>query len=166
MWSLQERGLSESTIRSAYTILRAIVDTAVRDDALAKNPAAAVTRPKVTRKEAAHLTTAEVRSLLRMAEPSRYAVRFELLVNTGLRRGEALALTWADVDFTKKLIRVRGTLARVDGELMVTEPKTEKSKRVIHMSPSSERVPQGSEAPAEGGLGVGPDELRLHHGER
>ncbi len=61
-------------------------------------------------------------------------------MNTSLRRGEALALTWSDVDFTKKLIRVRGTLARVDGELIVTEPKTEKSKRVIHLSPASERV--------------------------
>lgn len=57
---------------------------------------------------------------------SRYAAVFELLVNTGLRRGEALALAWSDVDVEKKLIRVRGTLARVDGALTVTEPKTEK----------------------------------------
>ena len=137
---LRKRGLSESTIRSAYTILRAILDTAVRDEALAKNPAAAVTRPKVTRKEAPHLTTAQVGTLLEKAETSRYALLFELLVNTGLRRGEALALTRSDVDFAKRLIRVRGTLARVDGELVVTEPKTAKSRRVIHMSPAAERV--------------------------
>lgn len=137
---LQKRGLSESTIRSAYTILRAVLDTAVRDDALAKNPAAAVARPKVTRKEAAYLTTGQVRTLLEKAASSRYALLFELLVNTGLRRGEALALTRSDVDFDKKLIRVRGTLARVDGALIVTEPKTEKSKRVIRLSPASERV--------------------------
>ncbi|MDQ6688816.1 MAG: site-specific integrase [Actinomycetota bacterium] len=137
---LQKRGLSESTIRSAYTILRAILDTAVRDDALAKNPASSVARPKVTRKEAAYLTTTQVRTLLAKAETSRYGVLFELLVNTGLRRGEALALTWSDADFEKKLIRVRGTLARMDGELVVTEPKTEKSRRAIHLSPASERV--------------------------
>jgi integrase len=35
-------------------------------------------------------------------------------VNTGLRRGEALALTWSDVDLDKKLIQVRGTLARIE----------------------------------------------------
>jgi len=137
---LQQRGLSESTIRSAYTILRAVLDTAVRDDALARNPAAAVTRPKVTRKEAAYLSTAQVRTLLEKAAASGYAVLFELLANTGLRRGEALALTWSDVDLERKLIRVRGTLARVDGELVVTEPKTKTSKRVIHLSPASERV--------------------------
>jgi hypothetical protein len=43
---LQGRGLSDSNIRSAYTILRAILDSAVRDGALARNPAAAVTRPE------------------------------------------------------------------------------------------------------------------------
>jgi site-specific recombinase XerC len=43
---LEQRELSESTIRSAYTILRAVLDTAVRDRALAQNPAHAVRRPK------------------------------------------------------------------------------------------------------------------------
>ena len=35
---LKDKGLAESTIRSAYTILRAVLDTAVRDGALARNP--------------------------------------------------------------------------------------------------------------------------------
>src|SRR5215211_9040305 len=39
--------LPESTIRSAYTILRAVLDTAVRDKALAQNPAHVVRRPEV-----------------------------------------------------------------------------------------------------------------------
>lgn len=45
---LQGRGLSESTIRTTYTVLRAVLDTAVRDKAIAKNPSAVVPRPKVT----------------------------------------------------------------------------------------------------------------------
>ena len=49
---LRRKGLAESTIRSAYTILRAVLDTAVRDGALASNPAAVIRRPKVTSKEA------------------------------------------------------------------------------------------------------------------
>jgi integrase len=121
---LEHRGLSESTIRSAYTILRAVLDTAVRDRALAQNPAHAVRRPRVPVREAAYLTPDQVRSVLLAAKPSRYAPLLELLVNTGLRRGEALALHWSDIDFDEKLLRVRGTLARVDGELVVTETKT------------------------------------------
>jgi integrase len=135
-WIVGLRGkqLSESTIRSAYTILRAVLDTAVRDGALARNPAAAVKRPKVTSKEAAYLTPEQVRALLESAKASRYAPLFSLLVNTGLRRGEALALQWSDVDLEDSLLRVRGTLARVDGDLIVTSTKTAKSKRSIPVS--------------------------------
>ena len=111
---LQGRGLSESTIKTAYTILRALVDSAVRDRALAQNPAHAVRRPKVTAKEAAYLKPKQVRSLLAAAEGSRYAPLFALLVNTGLRRGEALALHWSDVDLDEKLLRARTCGRRVD----------------------------------------------------
>ena len=61
---LQGRGLSDSTIRSAFNALKAILDTAVRDEALARNVATAVTRPKVAPQEAAHLTPEEVRRVL------------------------------------------------------------------------------------------------------
>jgi len=128
---LRRKGLAESSIRSACTILRAVLDTAVRDGALAVNPSAAVRRPKVTSKEATHLTPAQVAELLDAAQRTRYAALFELLVHTGLRRGEALSLRWADVDFDRGTLRVRGTLARIDGALVVTEPKTAKSKRVL-----------------------------------
>ncbi len=137
---LRRKGLAESTIRSAYTILRAVLDTAVRDGALAANPAAAIRRPRVTAKEAPHLTPAQVAELLRAAEGSRYAPLFALLVHTGLRRGEALALQWSDVDLGKGILRVRGTLSRIDGELTITEPKTARSKRFIPISEPAERL--------------------------
>jgi len=56
-----------------------------------------------------------------------------LLAETGLRRGEALALHWADIDFEKKTLWVRGTLARTDKGLYVTSPKTQASVRQIHL---------------------------------
>jgi integrase len=137
---LRRKGLADSTIRSAYTILRAVLDTAVRDGALASNPAAVVRRPKVTATEAPHLTPAQVADLLRAAEDTRYAPLFALLVHTGLRRGEALALQWSDVDLDRGLLRVRGTLNRVQGRLLVTEPKTAKSRRFIPLSSPAERL--------------------------
>ncbi|WP_448619525.1 tyrosine-type recombinase/integrase [Geodermatophilus sp. URMC 65] len=137
---LRRKGLAESTIRSAYTILRAVLDTAVRDGALAANPAAAIRRPRVTAKEAPHLIPAQVAELLRAAEGSRYAPLFALLVHTGLRRGEALALQWSDVDLGKGILRVRGTLSRIDGELTVTEPKTARSRRFVPISAPAERL--------------------------
>jgi integrase len=61
-------------------------------------------------------------------------------LNTGLRRGEALALRWSDVDLEADVLRVRGTLARVDGALVVTEPKTAKSRRSVPLSATAGRV--------------------------
>lgn len=62
------RALSDSTIRSTYTVLRAALDGAVRDGLLAKNPAAAVKRPGVERMEAKHLDRNDVAKLLAAAE--------------------------------------------------------------------------------------------------
>lgn len=42
---------------------------------------------------------------------------------------------WSDIDLTKKTLTVRGTLSRVGGKLTVTEPKTAKSRRTLHLSP-------------------------------
>jgi integrase len=137
---LRRKGLAESTVRSAYTILRAVLDTAVRDGALGSNPAAAIRRPRVSVKEAPHLTPAQVADLMRAAEGGRYASLFALLVHTGLRRGEALALQWSDVDLARGILRVRGTLSRIDGGLVVTEPKTAKSKRFVPISEPAERL--------------------------
>jgi integrase len=139
---LRRKGLAQSTIRSAYTILRAVLDTAVRDGALASNPAAVIRRPRVMSQEAPNLTPTQVAELLRAAEGSRYASLFALLVHTGLRRGEALALQWSDVDLARGMLRVRGTLSRIDGELLVTEPKTAKSKRTY----PSPHLPSGCSA--------------------
>jgi integrase len=61
-------------------------------------------------------------------------------VHTGLRRGEALALRWTDVDLEHKTLRVRGTLARIDGDLVVTDPKTAKSRRFVPISAPTERI--------------------------
>lgn len=122
---LRRDGKAGSTIRQVYTVLRAVLDGAVRDQLVGRNVAAAVKRPKVETTEARHLSPAGVRSLLDAAEGSRYHSLLVLLAGTGLRRGEALALKWADVDLTANTVRVRGTLGRVDGELVVTKPKTE-----------------------------------------
>jgi integrase len=164
------RKVADSTVRSAYTILRAVLDAAVRDGALAANPAALVRRPKVTIREAPHLTPAQVADLLR-AEDTRYAPLFALLVPRGLRRGEALALRWSDIDLDKGRVRVRGTLARVQGRLLVTEPKTAKSRRFVPISAPADELLRGIRAAPGRGATVGRPGLerhgvRVHHRDR
>ena len=61
------RALSDSTIRSTYTVLRSALDGAVRDGLLARNPAAQVRRPGVARQEAHHLDSEAVTAVLKAA---------------------------------------------------------------------------------------------------
>lgn len=131
---LRAKGLSDSTVRQVYTVARAIADDAVRDGLMARSPFATVRRPQVTSAEARFLEPRQIGDLLEAARESRYGLLFAFLVHTGLRRGEALALTWDDVDLEDRLVRVRGTLARVNGELTVLEPKSAKSRRTIPLS--------------------------------
>lgn len=133
---LRSKELAESTIRQVYHVLRIALDAAVRDEILGKNPTERVQRPVPSKAEARHLSPAEVGDLLEAARPSRYHAVLALIAATGLRRGEALALTWDDVDLVERSLTVRGTLARVDGKLTVTTPKTERSRRTVGLAPA------------------------------
>ena len=61
-----------------------------------------------------------------------------LILNTGLRRGELLALQWSDIDFSKKQLNVNKTVTRrmVNGSYIevIEEPKTKTSIRTIPLN--------------------------------
>lgn len=135
--ALRGKGLADSTVRSIYTVARAALDGAVRDGLLARNPAVVVKRPKVGYTEARHLTPVEVVALLAAAKSSPHYPALALIAATGLRRGEALALKWKDVDLEVGSLAVRGTLSRSGGELVTTRPKTERSRRTVPLSPAT-----------------------------
>ena len=58
---------------------------------------------------------------------------FEMLYWTGIREGELLALTPADFNFEKKTLRINKSYQRLEGEDVITDPKTPKSNRTIVM---------------------------------
>lgn len=128
---LRGNKLADSTVRQVYTVLRQALDVAVRDGMLASNPAAKVKRPGVARQEARYLPAADVARLLDAAKGLRYYVAVLVMAATGLRRGEVAGLLWSDLDLDKGELTVRHTLSRVDGALVLTEPKTDRSRRRV-----------------------------------
>jgi integrase len=130
------RALSDSTIRQVYTVLRAGLDGAVRDGLLVKNPASLVKRPGVERKEARHLDADAVSAVLRAAVGSRYHCALALIAATGLRKGEALALRWDRVDLDGGALKVAATIGRVGDRLLITQPKTDRSRRTVPLNPA------------------------------
>ena len=73
----------------------------------------------------AYLDAAETRGLLPM---------FYLELSSGLRRGELLALRWDDLNVKDRILSVSKQVTRIDGELVVTEPKTKNSIRRVALS--------------------------------
>jgi integrase len=134
--NLQDKGLSDSAIRLVYNVLRIALDGAVRDGLLARNPAAVVAWPGVKRGEAKHLDPGAVMALLRAAEGSRYHPVLMLIASTGLRRGEALALSWDHIDLDAGVLKVEATLGRIGKRLVIGQPKTTRSRREIPLSPA------------------------------
>lgn len=70
-----------------------------------------------------------------MDKPASYAI-FMALYYTGMREGELLALTPADIDFEKPSISINKSYQRIGGKDIVSTPKTPRSNRVI-------TIPQG-----------------------
>ncbi|MEW1959957.1 site-specific integrase [Kineococcus sp. NPDC059986] len=124
-------GLSASSVRTMYSVLRAALDIAVRDGHLNRNVCAAVPRPPVERKEATYLGRSDVGRLFEALRGERIEPYVRLLLATGLRRGEGLGLHWEDVDLEARTLRVRWTLSRTSEGLVLGPPKTEKSRRTI-----------------------------------
>lgn len=130
------RALSDSTIRQVYTVLRAGLDGAVRDGLVAVNPAVKVKRPGIARQEAKHLPADAVQQVLTTAASSRYHPALVLIAATGLRKGEALGLSWQRVDLESGTLTVLATLGRIGNRLVISEPKTARSRRTVPLSPA------------------------------
>src|SRR5438067_2903710 len=84
-----------------------MVRTAVREELVDRNPAAATERPKRATFRPAILEPHEVGLVARSFTDSRWRALFLTCVLTGLRRSELRALLWRDVDLIEMTLRVR-----------------------------------------------------------
>ena len=109
------QGLSDSTVRLIYTVLRRALDYAVRDGLVRRNVAATIDRPRVAHREAAVLSPEQAQVLLEAARGERLYALYAVAMAAGLRRGEALALRWSDVDLEDGTLRVVRTLVADGG---------------------------------------------------
>jgi integrase len=132
--ALRQRGLSDSSVRQVYTVLRAALEDAQLDGLIARNPCTLVKRPSVARREAKHLDANTVAAVLQAAEGLRYRPVLVLIAATGLRRGEALALRWEHINLKDGALKVAATLGRVGDGLVITEPKSPRSRRTVPLA--------------------------------
>ena len=131
----KKKPYSQTYLKTLHNQLSAIFNHAVRYYELRSNPAAkAGNMGSEEHKEMLFWTKEEYKkfSFEMMDKPvSFYA--FEMLYWCGIREGELLALTPADFDFEKGTVSINKSYQRLNGQDLITTPKTEKSNRVITM---------------------------------
>lgn len=105
-----EGGLSPRTVQYLHSILHRSLEQAVRWGLAPRNVCDAVDRPKAPRKLMTTLTPAEAARFLDAARADRFYALYVLAVTCGLRQGELLGLTWAQVNFKEEQLAVSSQL--------------------------------------------------------
>ena len=127
--------LSPVYLKTIHNQISAIFNHAVRYYNLRENPCKkAGSMGKKKNREMLFWTKEEYLKFaeVMMDKPQSYYA-FEMLYWCGIREGELLALTPADFDFDKNTVSISKSYQRLNGQDLITTPKTEKSNRIITM---------------------------------
>ena len=128
---LKDKGLSTRVVRGIHTLLNNCLEQAVAERLLLTNPAKGCRLPKLEKREMKILPEDKIGPYLAEAERRGLLAAFYLELTTGLRRGELLALLWTDLDVENMTISVSKQVNRINGELIVSQPKTPNSIRKL-----------------------------------
>ena len=132
--------LSGKTVLECHRLIHAILEQAVREGAAVTNVADRVEPPRQDKRDPSFYEREVLARILTAAEeePEQWGCLIRFLVASGCRRGEALGLCWADVDFehSRVFIRQQVLYTREKGVYLDT-PKTKGSTRFITL-PESE----------------------------
>jgi integrase len=131
-----KRGDSASEHPKAMTVLRTVLEQAMRLKLVRENVALAVDKPKKPKRRTINpLSVEQARTFLDAARGLRLGALFVLALDAGLRPGESFALHWDCVDLNAGTIRVALSLEEINGKARLKEPKTEKARRTLPIAP-------------------------------
>lgn len=133
-------GLSRRTVQYIHVTLHKALKDAVKLGIIGRNVADAVDPPKAEHREMKVMNETDIHIFLEYAKSTSYYDLFYLMLFTGLRRSEALALRWSDVDLLLCQLSVNRTLHQSNGEFFYRPPKTAKGRRLVALSPSTALV--------------------------
>jgi integrase len=127
------KGLAKATMLFTHTVFKQALGQAVEWGMLTRNPADHAKLPKSFHTPKFYaMNPEEIARFRDVARLRKWYVLFELMLGTGVRPGEALGLTWRDVDLAKGIIKINKQLTYVNKkEWLFEEPKTVKGKRNI-----------------------------------
>lgn len=141
---VSQLGVTAKTVRNILTPLRSVLDDAVNDELIENNPLDRMALGKLLRQTAKKseyevdpFTQDEVNILLKHARADEWPI-IQFWMETGLRTGELLALSYSQIDISKKTLIVNTNIVTglVDGKVqpVTKQPKTSAGVRTVNLS--------------------------------
>ena len=142
-----EQDYAGSTIRQTYIAMGTMFRSAVMNDLIVKHPMDGVryTKPVRAVDDIKFLTAEEQQKFLEVAKRSHNYAQYALLLETGLRTGELVGLTWDAIDWKKPTLTVNKTLEYRHSHKYwrAGPPKTQQSYRTIPLTNRAYEILQG-----------------------
>lgn len=156
----QQKLVSSKTVRNYHALLSAIFKSAVDQGLRTDNPAYKVRVTRGTKRENVFLSPAEFNTLLYFI-PDKHHAFVWFLAATGMRWGEATALTWGDVVLHGATPTARVTRAwkKSKGGPLLKYPKTSRSRRTVSLYP---QIVAAMGTPGEADAFVFPNQVGGH----
>ena len=135
--SLIRAGATVAAANSVVTILKNLLNDAIRDEIIKSNPAANIRPIKECKEKASEtihraLTEEEQALFMEEMKKSFYYELIALLISSGMRSGEAAALTWNDIDYINNVIHINKTISfDKNNHMIVNTPKSKAGMRDI-----------------------------------
>lgn len=138
---LSEQGYSKRTVEIIHTTMNNAMEKAVTLNKIEKNPCVGVTiKGNLKEQELKFIESKDINLFLQTAYQYGYIywLFFKVLIETGMRKGEAAALQWTDVDLKEGTISITKSLdfQAKNGESIFGDTQTYNSKRTITISQS------------------------------
>lgn len=130
------RGVSPRSVRYTHAVLSGALKQAVRWRWIARSPASLVSLPRQSHREMRALDDAQARRFVDAATGDTFGALWVLLITTGLRPSEALALRWSDIEAGRLHVQ-RGLTRHPDGSFEFNEPKTARGRRAVTLPQST-----------------------------
>lgn len=133
-----EADYAGSTIRQTYIAMGTLFRSALMNDLIVKHPMDGVryTKPVRAVDDIKFLTVEEQQKFLEVAKRSHNYDQYALILETGLRTGELIGLTWDAIDWENRTLTVSKTLEyrHKQGCWRAGPPKTQHSYRTIPLT--------------------------------
>ena len=129
--TLQDIGLEPSTISGISDVLSGILDAAVDDHLIARNPcrAGSVKLPRQTQRKVIPWTLQRVRAVI-AGLPERFQAGGSLAFGCGLRQGEVFGIAVEDIDFERRVIHINRQVRLVRSKMVFALPKGDKLRSI------------------------------------